>query len=49
LDPGTITGRELPTLPELVRGATSGRELPEDPEPAALGRVPPLVPYKVGR
>jgi hypothetical protein len=44
LDPGTITGREVPVLPELERGATKVREpvdvLPaEDPE-----AVPPPEP-----
>jgi hypothetical protein len=58
LEPGTITGLELPALLELVRGATSGRDPAEEtsgrdpaeePAPDDLDKVPPLVPYMVGR
>lgn len=44
-----ITGLELPTPVEPVRGVTKGRAPAEEPEPDDLFRVPPLVPYKVGR
>jgi hypothetical protein len=49
LEPGTITALELPALLELVRGATSGRDPAEEPAPDDLDKVPPLVPYMVGR
>jgi hypothetical protein len=49
LDPGTITGRELPVLPELVRGATSCREPADEPLPVEPDADPELPPYTVGR
>jgi hypothetical protein len=49
LDPGTITGLELPAVPELVRGVTSGRDPAEEPPLDELFNAPPLVPYMVGR
>ena len=44
-----ITGRELPVLPELVRGATSCREPVDVPVLVDPEAVPPLFPYMVGR
>jgi hypothetical protein len=48
LVPGTITGLELPTRPELVRGATSCLVPADPPAPLTPDVVPLLPPYMVG-